>query len=82
MATIDDYQQQLTEMRRNGFTSRQLLQFLEDNNVLTSERTLHRRFSAWAVKKNAVPLTDDQITQVKDLYRYRLLSDTEIALGR
>jgi hypothetical protein len=24
-------------------------------------------------------LTDDQITQVKDLYRHRLLSDTEIA---
>jgi hypothetical protein len=55
MANIDDYRQQLTEMRKNGSTLRQMFQFLEDNNVLTSERTLHRRFSAWAVRKNAVP---------------------------
>src|SRR2546423_1658116 len=52
MSNIDNYQQEVISYKTAGSTNAEILAWLENNGVSTSERTLERRLKAWGCNRN------------------------------
>ena len=82
MAPISDYQLQITTWKEEGLTNSEIIGRLYDEGVQTSISTLKRHLQNWGVRCSRIttlPVTDELINRVQDLYLKNLLSDTQIA---
>jgi len=80
MSNIDNYQQDIISYKTAGSTNAEILAWLENNGVSTSERTLERRLKAWGCRRNTnASASSIPISRVRDLFHVNLLSDSEIA---
>jgi len=84
---IDDFQLQLSNLIKDGYTNSQLLSWLHENGVYTSDRTLKRRLQTWGVPRrhtevdlNSGDLADELAERVNYLFHHTLLSDSQIAI--
>jgi hypothetical protein len=61
--TIDHFQPQLSRLKEEGLTNKQLLDWLlEEEGIQCTLRTLERRLQQWGIRCNAmtqVPITDE-----------------------
>jgi hypothetical protein len=82
--TIDHFQPQLSRLKEEGLTNKQLLNWLlEEEGIQCTLRTLKRRLQQWGVRRNAVtqvPITDELAERVNYLFHHSLLSDSQIAI--
>jgi hypothetical protein len=82
--TIDHFQPQLSRLKEEGLTNKQLLDWLlEEEGIQCTLRTLERRLQEWGVRRNAmtqVPITDELAERVNYLFHHTLLSDSQIAI--
>src|SRR2546423_1952574 len=79
MSNIDNYQQDIIFYKSAGSTNTQILAWLEDHGVSTSERTLERRLQAWGCRrKTNAPTSEIPISRVQHLFQVDLLSDSDI----
>jgi hypothetical protein len=77
---IDNFQTNLTRMKRQGHTNIELLDWLKRRGVITSSRTLDRRLRKWGVRRKATAQIDDQLAErVNWLFHHTLLNDSQIA---
>jgi hypothetical protein len=77
---VDDFQLQITHMKRNGHTHNQVLSWLRDQGVTIGITSLKERLQSWGVcRSTIVPLSDDLAEQVNWIFHYTLLSDRQIA---
>jgi hypothetical protein len=80
MANIDEFEDDLQQLKNEGSTMAELVAYLSERGIQTSLRTLERRFQAWGIReRTGQPITDALANRVKDIYRSSLLSDSEIA---
>jgi hypothetical protein len=52
MSNINNYQQDIISYKTADSTNAEILAWLENNGVSTSERTLERRLKAWGCRRN------------------------------
>jgi len=77
---IDDFQLQITHMKRDGHTHNQVLIWLQEQGIYTSITTLKRRLQIWGVHQHSrVQLSDELAERVNWLFHHTLLSDSQIA---
>jgi len=82
--TLDDFQPQLSRLKEEGLTNKQLLDWLlDEKGIHCTLRTLQRRLQQWGIRSNAVaqiPITDELAERVNYLFHHSLLSDSQIAI--
>ena len=81
--TIDHFQPQLSQLKKEGLTNKQLLDWLLENGIQCTLRTLERRLQQWGIRRNAVTqmlITDELAERVNYLFHHTLLSDSQIAI--
>ena len=66
--TIDHFQPQLSRLKEEGLTNKQLLDWLlEEEGIQCTLRTLERCLQEWGVRRNAmtqIPITDELAERV------------------
>jgi hypothetical protein len=86
---IDDFQLQLSDMKRDGYTHNELLSWLQEKGIRTSDKTLRRRLQIWGVSSrrrgtevdlNSGDRADKLAERVNYLFHHTLLSDSQIAI--
>src|SRR4051812_32318992 len=73
--TLDDFQPQLSRLKEEGLTNKQLLDWLlEEEGIQCTLRTLERPLQQWGgVRRNAVaqtPITDELAERVNYLFHH------------
>jgi len=77
---IDDLEPQIIHLKEQGFTHKQVLDWLEEQGFQCTLRTLERRLRAWGVRRRAAAEISDELAErVNDLFHHTLLTDTQIA---
>jgi hypothetical protein len=77
---IDDVRTNLTQMKQQGDTNAQLLDWLKEQGIKASKTTLEGRLRKWGVRRKAAAQIDDQLAErVNWLFHHTLLNDTQIA---
>src|SRR2546423_15499132 len=56
---IDDFQLQLSNLKKDGYTHNELLLFLQEKGIHISDRTLKRRLQIWGVPSRCRPTEVD-----------------------
>jgi hypothetical protein len=78
--SVDDFQLQITHMKRDGYTHNQVLSWLRDQGVIIGITSLKERLQIWGVcRSTRVQLSDELAERVNWLYHHTLLSDSQIA---
>jgi hypothetical protein len=62
---VDDFQLQITHMKRNGHTHNQVLSWLREQGVIIGISSLKERLQSWGVRRSTrVPLSDELAERV------------------
>jgi hypothetical protein len=78
--SVDDFQLQITHMKRDGHTHNQVLSWLRDQGVIIGITSLKERLQIWEVRRSTrVQLSDELAERVNWLFHHTLLSDSQIA---
>ena len=86
---IDDFQLQLSNLKKDGHTHNELLLWLQEKGIHISDRTLKRRLQIWGVPSRCRPTevdlnsgdrADELAERVNYLFHHTLLSDSQIAI--
>jgi hypothetical protein len=86
---INDFQLQLSDIKRDGYTHNELLSWLQEKGIRTSDKTLRRRLQIWGVSSrrpgtevdlNSGNPADKLVERVNYLFHYTILSDSQIAI--
>jgi hypothetical protein len=81
-ADLTDFELQITEMKRDGYTHNEVVSKLQEQGVRVSLSTLKRQLRAWGLprrRRTKVGLSDELTERVNWLFHHTLLSDTQIA---
>jgi hypothetical protein len=77
---VDDFQLQITHMKRDGHTHNQVLSWLRDQGVIIGITSLKERLQIWGVRRSTrVRFSDELAERVNWLFHHTLLSDSQIA---
>ena len=78
---IDCLQPQVIKLKEEGFTHKQVLDWLANEGIQCSLRTLERRLQQWGVRREAATaeVTDELAERVNYLFHHNLYSDSQIA---
>jgi hypothetical protein len=78
---IDDLQPQIIQLKEQGFTHKQVLDWLANEGIQCTLRTLERRLQQWGVRREAATaeVTDELAERVNYLFHHNLYSDSQIA---
>ena len=60
---IDDFKSQITQLKEEGFTHKQLLAWLLDHGIDCKLRTLERRLRLWGVRRKAAAVVNDTLIE-------------------
>jgi hypothetical protein len=78
---IDDFQPQITHMKRDGHTYNQVLAWLKEQGIHTSITTLKRRLQTWGIREHTeVEISDALAERVNWLFHHTLYDDSQIAI--
>lgn len=73
---IDDFQVQITYIKRDGLTYNQVLAWLKEQGINTSITTLKRRLQIWGIRDyTEVEISDALTEQVNWLFHHTLYDD-------
>src|SRR5947209_15257023 len=84
---INDFQLQLSNLKRDGYTNSGLLSWLHEKGIHTSDQALKRRLQVWGVPShrrctevdlNSVDRADELAERVDYLFHHTLLSNSQI----
>jgi hypothetical protein len=80
-ADLTNFELQIAEMKRDGYTHEEVLSELEEKGVTISRATLKRQLQAWGLsrRRTKVGLSDELAERVNWLFHHTLLSDAQIA---
>ena len=77
---VDDFQLQITHMKRDGYTHNQVLSWLRDQGVTIGITCLKERLKIWGVRRSTrVQLSDELTERVNWLFHHTHFSDSQIA---
>ena len=85
----NDFQLQLENLKRDGYTNSRLLSWLHEQGIHTSDQALKRRLQVWGVPShrrrtevdlNSVDRADELAERVNYLFHHTLLSSSQIAI--
>src|SRR5689334_139125 len=77
---IDDFEAQLKHLKKEGHSHKQMIDWLRDQGVTTSLRTLERRLQSWGARRHtSVEISEELAERVNFLFHHTLLSDSQIA---
>src|ERR1700728_4094380 len=79
-ADLTNFELQIAEMKRDGYTHEEVLSELEEKGVTISRATLKRQLQAWGLsrRRTKVGLSDELAERVNWLFHHTLLSDAQI----
>jgi hypothetical protein len=76
-ADLTNFELQIAEMKRDGYTHEEVLSKLEEKGVIVSESTLKRQLKTWGLsrRRTKVGLSDELAERVNWLFHHILFSD-------
>lgn len=78
MAGLNDFKEPLLSMKANGFSNREIRNWLEDHGIVVTKRSIERAFQRWRREEGYVP-PENKILDEAESY---LKDDEETALKR